>query len=75
MNDKGKGKVVEAASSSSTTVFNSFSSIPALSKKLEMLSESKGKSKQKDEPLPGKFHPFPLRVVVTDFSYIRIFQI
>jgi len=55
MNDKGKGKVAQTASSSSTKVFNMFSPSPALSKKLEMLSESKGKSKAPDEPLPGTF--------------------
>ncbi|KAF9652364.1 hypothetical protein BDM02DRAFT_3089237 [Thelephora ganbajun] len=38
MNDKGKGKVTTAASSSTTVVFNTFSPMPALSKKLEMLS-------------------------------------
>jgi len=55
MNDKGKGKAAEAASSSSTTVFDASPPVPALSKKLEMLSEGKGKSKEQDEPLPGIF--------------------
>ena len=55
MNDKGKGRVSSAASSSSTAVFDAFSPMPALSKKLEMLSESKGKFKEQDEPLPGRF--------------------
>jgi len=55
MNDKGKGKVTAAASSSNTTVFDAFSPVPAVSKKLEMLSEGKGKSKEQDEPLPGRF--------------------
>lgn len=58
MNDKGKGKV--AAASSSPMVFDAFSPTPALSKKLEMLSESKGKSKEQDEPLPGTSLHFPL---------------
>ena len=53
MNDKGKGKISAAASSSSSTVFNAFSPMPTLSKKLEMLSETKSKSKDKGEPLPG----------------------
>ena len=55
MNDKGKGKVPPAASSSNPKVFNIFSSVSALSKKLEMMSENKGKSKAPDEPLPGTF--------------------
>ena len=59
MNDKGKGKVSSVASSSNPAVFDAFSPMPALSKKFEMLSESKGKSKEQDEPLPGRF-PFVL---------------
>jgi hypothetical protein len=68
MNDKGKGKVAAAASSSSPTVFDAFSPMPALSKKLEMLSGGKGKSKEQDEPLPGNFLPFSPVFNLTDFS-------
>ena len=53
MNDKGKGKVSAAASSSSSTIFGAFSLTPALSKKIEILAESKGKFKEQGEPLPG----------------------
>lgn len=56
MNDKGKGKVSAEASSSSTVVFNAVSPTPPLSEKSKAPPESKGKSKQEDEPLPGNFH-------------------
>jgi hypothetical protein len=68
MNDKGKGKATAAASSSSTTVFNAFSPTPGLSKKLEMLLESKGKSKQQGEPLPGKFSSVSSWYLLADFT-------
>lgn len=75
MNDKGKGKVTAAASSSSSTAFNVFAPVFALSKKFEMLSESKGKSKQPDEPLPGSFLFFSSCISLTGFPHFRIFQI
>lgn len=59
MNDKGKGKAVVAASSSSSAASDPFSDIfapaTALSKTLEALSKGKGKSKEQGEPLPGGF--------------------
>jgi len=57
MNDKGKGKVTAAAAASPSTpaISDAFSPMPALSKKLEMLSKGKGKSKEQEEPLPGRF--------------------
>jgi len=57
MNDKGKGKIGAPGSSSSSAVFDAFQPMPPLSKKLGMLSEGKGKSKEQDEPLPGESPP------------------
>lgn len=71
MNDKGKGKVTAAASSSSSTAFNVFAPVFALSKKFEMLSESKGKSKQPDEPLPGSFLFFSSCISLTGFPPLQ----
>jgi len=68
MNDKGKGKVAV----SSTAVFNAFSPMPALSKKLEMLSEAKGKCKEQDEPLPGTSLSVFTYINLTGFPHFRI---
>lgn len=76
MNDKGKGKATKTAPPPSTTVSDVFSPMPpALSKKLDMLSEGKGKSKEKDEPLPGKFPFVSSQYWVTNSSDTRIFQV
>ena len=71
MNDKGKGKVQPPASPSSPKVFNIFSPIPSLSKTFGMLSESKGKSKAPDEPLPGTFLFVFSCVNLTGFSTLE----
>lgn len=73
MNDKGKGKVVKAASPPSPASSDDFS----LSKKLAMLSKGKGKgkSKEQDEPLPGIFLPVFPGIHLTYLPHSRIYQI
>ena len=51
MNDKGKGKAAAAVASPPT---QAIPPLPALFKKLEMLSKGKGKSKEQEDPLPGR---------------------
>ena len=54
-NDKSNWEVAVTASSPSPAGPDAFSSMPALSKESEMLSESRGETKERDEPLPGGF--------------------
>ena len=65
MNDKGKGKVAAVAATPLTSATpNAFSSMAALSKQLEAISKGKGKSKEQEESLPGRFPSvFPPRVL------------
>lgn len=53
MNDGDKGEVRVITTSPSPAASVVLSSMSALSKNAEMPSESKGKSKEKNEPLPG----------------------
>ena len=55
MNDGDKGEDRVITTSLSPAASGVSSSVSALSKKAEMLPESKGKSKEKNEPLPGRF--------------------
>jgi hypothetical protein len=64
MNDKGKGKASATTSPSSTTAFNVVSSMPAIPESLKVLLGGKGKCKQEEEPLPGKF-PSNFLVILT----------
>lgn len=55
MNDGDKGEVRVITTSPSPAASVVLSSMSALSKNAEMPSESKGKSKEKNEPLLGIF--------------------
>lgn len=72
MNDGGEWNVTLAASSPSPIASNAFSPMHALSKELEILLQSKSRSKEQDEPLPGKFLSVSPSIYLTDFSLQNI---
>ena len=73
-NDKSDLEVAVAGSSTTPAGPDAFSPIPSLSKESEMLSESRGKTKEQDEPLPGRLLFVFLTTCLTD-SPFRVFHI
>ena len=74
-NDKSNWEVAVAGSSTTPAGPDAFSPIPSLSKESEMLSESRGKTKEQDEPLPGGLlfvfpHHLPDRFPLQSIPYL-----